>query len=42
MKKGIRVLIILIVVIAVVAVGGYFGYTRLFAQGGEGPDYTNM
>lgn len=37
MKKGVRVSIILIVVIAVVAVGGYFGYTRLFAQGGEGP-----
>lgn len=36
MKKGVRVLIILIVVIAVLAVGGYFGYTRLSAQDGEG------
>lgn len=37
MKKGVRLGIILVVVVAVLAVGGFFGYTRLSGQEGEGP-----
>jgi membrane fusion protein (multidrug efflux system) len=37
MKKGVRVVVILAVVLVVVAVGGFFAYTRLSGQEGEGP-----
>jgi membrane fusion protein (multidrug efflux system) len=40
MKKGVRVVIILAVVLAVLAVGGFFGYTRLSGQEGEGPSLS--
>lgn len=37
MKKGVRVAVILAVVLVVLAVGGFFAYTRLSGQEGEGP-----
>ena len=37
MKKGVRVAVILVIVLVVLAVGGFFAYTRLSGQEGEGP-----
>ena len=37
MKKGVRAVIIVAVVLVVVAVGGFFAYSRLSGEEGEGP-----
>jgi multidrug efflux pump subunit AcrA (membrane-fusion protein) len=37
MKKGARIAIILVVVFVVISAGGFFGYTRLSGEEGEGP-----